>query len=71
MRKLFALVISLLMLPSVTMVMSAEEKKNGDQKTEQKTDKKKDDKKDDGKDKKGEEPVLIVVYEYAWPPKMR
>ena len=68
MRRLFALVIFLLMLPGVTMVLSAEEKKN-DQKTEQQTDKKKDDKKKD--DKKGEEPVLIVVYEYAWPPKMR
>ena len=52
------------------MVMSAEEKK-GDQKTEQKTDQKKDDKKNNDKNTKGEEPVLIVVYEYAWPPKMR
>lgn len=70
MRKLFALVVCLLMLPCITMIASGEEKK-GDQKTEQQTDKKKDGKKDDGKDKKGEEPVLIVVYEYAWPPKMR
>lgn len=70
MRKLFALVVCLLMLPGMMMVASAEEKK-GDQKTEQQTDKKKDNKKDDSKDKKGEEPVLIVVYEYAWPPKMR
>ena len=66
MRRLFALVVCLLMLPGITMVASAEEKK-----AEQKTDQKKDDKKNDGKDKKGEEPVLIVVYEYAWPPKMR
>lgn len=70
MRKLFALVICLLMLPCITTVASAEEKK-GDQKTEQKTDQKKDDKKSNDKEKKGEEPVLIVVYEYAWPPKMR
>ena len=66
MRRLFALVVFLLMLPGTAMVMSAEEKKC-DQKTEQK----KDDKKGNDKDKKGEEPVLIVVYEYAWPPKMR
>ena len=70
MRRLFALVVFLLMLPGTAMVMSAEEKK-GDQKTEQKTDQKKDDKKSNDKEKKGEEPVLIVVYEYAWPPKMR
>lgn len=69
MRKLFALVVSLLMLTSFTMVMSAEEKK-ADPKNEQKTEKK-DEKKSNDKDKKGEEPVLIVVYEYAWPPKMR
>ena len=69
MRRLFALIVFLLMLPGTGMVMSAEEKKN-DQKKEQQTDQKKD-KKDNDKDKKGEEPVLIVVYEYAWPPKMR
>lgn len=67
MRRLFALVVCLLMLPGMTMVASAE-KKSSDQKNEQKEDQKKDQKKDD---KKGEEPVLIVVYEYAWPPKMR
>ena len=61
MRKVFATILfSLFLSVGMAMAMSASDKK--------------DDKKGDGKDKdkdKGHEPVLIVTWEFAWPPVFR
>ena len=61
MRKVFATILFSLLLPvGIAMAMSASDNK--------------DDKKDSGKDKdkdKGHKPVLIITWEYAWPPVFR
>lgn len=70
MRRVLAfLICSLLLITGVTTVSYAEE--NKDKKQEQK---KEEDKKEDKKeDKEGQphKPILIVVYEFAWPPVIR
>ncbi len=69
MRRLFTIILCLMLLPAGSaMAMTATDEKDG-QKTEQKDDNKKDDgKKDDNKEeKKPRKPILIVVYEFAWP----
>ncbi len=68
-RVLTFLICSLLLITGVTTVSYAEE--NKDKKQEQK---KEEDKKEDKKeDKEGQphKPILIVVYEFAWPPVIR
>jgi hypothetical protein len=76
MRRLFTIALSILMLSS-GMAMAAPASDNNDgQKTEQKTEKKdekKEEKKDDCDGEKGKprKPILIVVYEFAWPWIMR
>ena len=72
-RLLIILALSLLLPTGIATAQPSCERKEG-QNSEQTSTKKDDNKKDEKKDKdkgKGEEPVLIVVYEYAWPPKMR
>jgi len=68
MRRLFTIILCLMLLPAGSaMAMTATDEKDG-QKTEQKDDQKDDGKKDDNKDeKKPRKPILIVVYEFAWP----
>jgi hypothetical protein len=59
MRKVFATILFSLFV-GVAMAMSASDNKG--------------DKKDDGKDKdkdKGQKPILIVTWEFAWPPVFR
>lgn len=73
MRRLFIILALSLLLPAgIATAKPSCEKKQGQNSEQSST--KKDDKEDKKKDKdkgKGEEPILIVVYEYAWPPKMR
>lgn len=76
MRRLFTIVLSILLLSSgMAMAAPAGDNNNG-QKTEQKTEKKdekKEEKKEDGDGENGKphKPILIVVYEFAWPWIMR
>ncbi len=64
-RVLTFLICSLLLITGVTTVSYAEE--NKDKKQEQK---KEEDKKED-KEGQPHKPILIVVYEFAWPPVIR
>lgn len=69
MRKVLAfLICSLLLLTGVSTVSYAEEKK--DNKKEEKKEDKKEEKNDD-KEGQPHKPILIVVYEFAWPPVIR
>lgn len=64
MRRLFTIIVSLLMLSSVGALAQPSNEKTEEQKTENKDN---DNKKDDDKDKKKpRKPIQIVVYEFAW-----
>lgn len=65
MRRLFTIIVSLLMLSSVGALAQPSNEKTEEQKTE--TENKDNNKKDDDKDKKKpRKPIQIVVYEFAW-----
>lgn len=70
MRKILAfLICSLLLITGVSTVSYAEE--NKDKKKEEKKEEQKKDEKNDDKEGQPHKPILIVVYEFAWPPVIR
>ena len=74
MKKLLSIIVCLLMVSAgvASATMNGDEKKQEQttEKKEEKKDEKKDDDKDEGKGKP-RKPILIVVYEFAWPWIMR